>query len=138
MSNTINPDELPFFKHGMDKSKSIPDDLYELLEIFEAVRSIPLPPPLRSPVKSVGRRKYNRFLIIALIIFGLQRKWSFRKIQEFAKENWDILKELSFGIKKEPDHSTIYLVASKLRVVDVFRYFAKLKEMRGESPIFWL
>ncbi len=88
-------------------------------------------------MKKRGRKSYNRFLIIALILFGLKREWSFRKIQEFARENWEYLREFSFGIKKEPDHSTIYVVASKLRVVDCFRYFAKLKEMRGDIPVLW-
>lgn len=127
----------PIFKHVQNDSEEIPEEVREVIEIFEAVRSIPLPQPLVKPIKRAGRKSYNRFLIISLILYGLKREWSFRQIQEFAKENWEYLRGLSFNIKKEPDHSTIYLVASKLRVVDVFRYYAKLKVMRGESPVLW-
>jgi len=135
MKRNTTPSDSPIFKHGSNISERIPEELHELLEIYEAVRLCDLPPSLVKPIKRVGRKGYNRFLIIALILYGLKRGWSFRQIQEFAKENWEYLKELSFNIKKEPDHSTIYLVASKLRVVDVFRYIAKLKEMRGEVPV---
>ncbi|WP_456468110.1 hypothetical protein [Archaeoglobus sp.] len=130
-------DDTPIFKHGKERSESIPGEIQEVIEIFEAVRKCSLPPPLVKPVRKVGRKSYNRFLIISLILCGLKRGWSFRQIQEFAKTNWDYLKELSFNIKKEPDHSTIYLVASKLRVVDIFRYHAKLKELKGEVPVLW-
>ena len=127
----------PVFKHGQNDSEKISEEVQEVIEMFEAVRSVPLPPPLVKPIRRAGRKSYNRFLIIALILFGLKREWSFRQIQEFAGDNWEYLRELSFNIKKEPDHSTIYLVASKLRVVDVFRYYAKMKVMRGESPVLW-
>ena len=137
MKRNTTPSDSPIFKHDMDEFKRIPEELHELLEIYEAVRSIPLPSPLVKPIKRVGRKGYNRFLIIALILYGLKRGWSFRQIQEFAKENWEYLRELSFNIKKEPDHSTIYVVAKKLRATDIFRYLAKLKELKGEIPVLW-
>ncbi|AIY90202.1 hypothetical protein [Geoglobus acetivorans] len=127
----------PFFKHITSNSEGIPKEVLKVVEIYEAVRQLDLPAPLRKPIRTRGRKSYNRFLIIALILYGLKREWSFRQIQEFARENWGYLSPLSFNIKKEPDHSTIYLVASKLRVLDVFRYFAKLKEMRGEIRVLW-
>jgi len=135
MKNNMTSSDSTIFKHGMNNSEDIPEEVQEVIEIFEAVRECELPSPLVKPIKRAGRKSYNRFLIIALILFGLKREWSFRQIQEFARENWEYLRELSFNIKKEPDHSTIYLVASKLRVVDVFRYFAKLKEMKGKVPV---
>lgn len=135
MKENMTTSNSPYFKHREANSESIPGEVQEVIEIFEAVRKCELPPPLVKPIRKKGRKGYNRFLIIALILFGLKREWSFRQIQDFARDNWDSLKPLSFNIKKEPDHSTIYVVASRLRVVDAFRYFAKLKEMKGEVPV---
>ena len=137
MKRNTTPSDSPIFKHDMDEFKRIPEELHELLEIYEAVRLCDLPPSLVKPIKRVGRKGYNRFLIIALILYGLKRGWSFRQIQEFAKENWEYLRELSFNIKKEPDHSTIYVVAKKLRATDIFRFTAKLKQIKGEIPTLW-
>ncbi len=129
------PSNSSISKHEKIGPDDIPAEVREVFEIHSAIRSCGLPSTLRKPIKRAGRKSYNRFLIIALILYGLKRGWSFRQIEEFSRENWQYLKELSFNIKKEPDHSTIYITASKLRVVDIFRYLAKLKEMRGEIPV---
>jgi len=124
-------------KHNIASSEATPQEVLEVIELYEAVRLCELPPAIRKPVKKAGRKQYNRFLIIALIIYGLKQGWSYRQIEEFAKANWKWLKPYSFGIKKAPDHSVIYLTAKKLRVTDIFRFTAKLKELRGEIPVLW-
>lgn len=53
-----------------------------------------------------------------------ERELSESEILEFSKKIWNYLKESLFAINKDKDHYKIYLVASKIMVIDVFRYNA--------------
>ncbi|AEA46061.1 hypothetical protein [Archaeoglobus veneficus] len=112
-------------------------ELNELKQLYEAVVAVGLPKPLQNPVKARGRKAFNRFLLLSIIVYGIQRGWSYRDMERFAKEHLDELKELDPGLRKAPDHSSFYVVASKLKVTDILRIYAKLKEQRGEVPVLW-
>ena len=124
-------------EHNSDISKAMPAEVLEIIELYEAIREVELPASLRIPFKKTGRKGYNRFLLIALIIYGIQHGLSYRAIEELAKANWSWLKPYSFNIKKAPDHVLLYYTAQKLKASDIFRYLAKLKAIKGLSPCIW-
>lgn len=137
MSSNIALINFYYAEHDSGSSTAMPEEVLRILELHEAIRLCELPASLRNPVKKRGRKQYNRFLLIALIIYGLQHNLSYRQLEELAKANWNWLKPYSFNIKKAPDHALIYEIAKSLRATDIFRYLAKLKQLKGEIPCLW-
>lgn len=134
---TIDHHDSQFFKHTTCDSEGIPVELQEFIQLYESVRAIPLPPSLQKPIKRRGRKSYNRFLLVSLLLYGVLNRWSYREIEEFAKKNWDVLQNLSFGVNNAPDHSLLYITATRMKLSDFFRYLAKWKKLRGDIPVLW-
>ena len=112
-------------------------DIDELKTIYEACVRTNLPKTLQKPVNSRGRKSFNRFLLMSLVILALRRGWSYRDTERFAREHLKELREIDPALRKAPDHSMLYLTAKKLKTTDIFRVYAKMKEMRGEVPVLW-
>ncbi len=108
--------------------------LQELKLIHQACFEIGLPRALQRTVNQRGRRPFSRFILITLIIYGLQRGWSYRQISEFSKNNLDLLREIDPALKKEPSHIVLYRTSQKITAGYIMRVMAKVKELAGLTP----
>jgi len=115
------------------------ESLEELKLIYEACFKVGLPKSIQKPVNKRGRPSWNRFILLSVLIYGLQRGFSYRRMEEFCEENKHLLKELDplWNPKRPPDHKNFHLLAKKVTVSDVMRILAKVRELKGEVPVLW-
>jgi hypothetical protein len=137
-------DKIPRNPHFLNTSDSViegsqgkAETLGELKLIFEAAIKTGLPKSIQKPVNVRGRPSWNRFILLSVMIYGLQHGFSYRDMERFCKENQEFLKSLDPAWKGVPDHVNFYLIAKKLRVADVIKITSKVKDLRGELPCLW-
>jgi hypothetical protein len=115
------------------------ETLSELRLIYEACFHCGLPKSIQKPVNKRGRPGWNRFVLLTVLIYGLINGLSYRRMEEFCRENKDLLQQLdpAWNPKRPPDHKNFHLLAKKLTVADVMRIMAKVRELKGEVPVLW-
>jgi hypothetical protein len=107
----------------------------ELSLVYRAVRDTC--PWIQEETKDRGRKPYNRALILAILILGIQRGWSYRRMEQFCMENMKAIKRLDPAWESYPDHGVFYLAARSISIADVSRISARVKKLKGEIPVLW-
>ena len=113
------------------------NEIRDVMLIYDAIEMVGLPELIDKPAKVRGRKPFNRQLLLSIIIYGLQKGWSYRQMEMFCEENLEELRKIDGTLRKAPDHSIFYLTAKELRVTDILRIVAKVKELKGEVPVLW-
>lgn len=134
-----NVDFLHTIKQAQSNKSNDTSDFEELRLIYEACFKVGLPKSIQKPVNKIGRPSWNRFILLTVLIYGLKRNFSYRQMERFCEEKkeWLQILDPTYNPKRPPDHKNFHFLAQKLKVSDVIRILAKVKDLKGEIPCLW-